>query len=236
MREVDERCGVASVGAVPWVYNYNLLITASGLTQEELMTRCRRMARSLSARGGGLAAVETMALPHESGVEANEGNAHMAEEFVTGFEKRLAFQLHDIKQNRGWSGEGIWITKSGSSFTSLDGGHRFNIGLEDTLSHFTVEEFAAGYKKTMAFRAARHQAENRLVRRGHLDYQIWQLKHFTDMVAFTDVEGRRCSLEHRFEDTLAYVTVDDLSATRACVSSKPICSMHAVQGGHVDSP
>ena len=70
---------------------------------------------------------------------------------------------------------------------AVQGGHIFNIRLEDTLSHFTVEEFAAGFKKTMAFRAARHQAEQRLVRRGHLDHQIWQIMHFT---RYGGVHGR----------------------------------------------
>lgn len=69
--EVDPRLGVTVVGAVPWVTNYNLLLTSSAasLEQAELMKRCQRVARATSARGGGLVAVETMALPHENGVE-----------------------------------------------------------------------------------------------------------------------------------------------------------------------
>ena len=48
--------------------------------------------------------------------------AYTAEEFVTGFKKRLAFQPRGIKKNRGSSGEGIWITKRQprSSCTSPD--------------------------------------------------------------------------------------------------------------------
>ena len=48
--------------------------------------------------------------------------AHTAEEFVTGFKKRRAFQPRGIKKNRGSSGEGIWITKRQprSSCTSPD--------------------------------------------------------------------------------------------------------------------
>lgn len=68
-READPCHGAAVVGAVPWVTNYNLLLTGQGLDQTELMSRCRRIARLTSARGGGLQAVETMALPHEKGVE-----------------------------------------------------------------------------------------------------------------------------------------------------------------------
>jgi len=67
--EVDPQYGAAVVGAVPWVTNYNLLLAGNGLDQAELMLRCRRIARLTGARGGGLAAVETMALPHEQGVE-----------------------------------------------------------------------------------------------------------------------------------------------------------------------
>ncbi|CAK0798301.1 unnamed protein product [Prorocentrum cordatum] len=67
------RSGAAVVGAVPWVFNYNLLLSAAsagGVGDDgELMRRARRVARAVSARGGGLAAVESMALPHERGVE-----------------------------------------------------------------------------------------------------------------------------------------------------------------------
>ena len=44
------------------------------------------------------------------------------EESATGFKKSLAFQPHGIKQSRGSSGEGIWITKRqpGSACTSPD--------------------------------------------------------------------------------------------------------------------
>lgn len=67
--EVNPQYGAAVVGAVPWVTNYNLLLAGNGLDEQELMIRCRRIARLTGARGGGLAAVETMALPHEQGVE-----------------------------------------------------------------------------------------------------------------------------------------------------------------------
>eukprot|EP00927_Polykrikos_kofoidii_P043377 TRINITY_DN37452_c0_g1_i1.p1 TRINITY_DN37452_c0_g1~~TRINITY_DN37452_c0_g1_i1.p1 ORF type:complete len:315 (-),score=44.13 TRINITY_DN37452_c0_g1_i1:193-1137(-) len=74
--EVDPRHGVAVVGAVPWVVNYNLLVVAPfgqdgspTFDEEELLKRCRRVARATSCRGGGLDAVEAMALAHERGVE-----------------------------------------------------------------------------------------------------------------------------------------------------------------------
>merc|ERR1719265_125789 len=67
--EVDPRLGVVTIGAVPWIHNYNLLVTSAALPQSELMSRCRQIARSVSTRGGGPQAVETMALLHERGVE-----------------------------------------------------------------------------------------------------------------------------------------------------------------------
>lgn len=68
-REASLRHGAAVVGAVPWVHNYNLLLTGEGLDEAELLARCRRVARAASTRGGGPPAVESMALPHERGVE-----------------------------------------------------------------------------------------------------------------------------------------------------------------------
>ncbi|CAE8647915.1 unnamed protein product, partial [Polarella glacialis] len=67
--EVDDKTGVVCLGAVPWVHNYNILVTAGDILEAELQARCRRIARATSARGGGLASVEAMALPHERGVE-----------------------------------------------------------------------------------------------------------------------------------------------------------------------
>ena len=54
-----------------------------------------------------------------------------------------------------------------------------NLGLEDTLAYYTVEKIAAGYgwlQEGAGFPDVRHQAEQRLVRRGHLDHQTesWQ--------------------------------------------------------------
>mmetsp|Transcript_42652 Transcript_42652/g.92740 ORF Transcript_42652/g.92740 Transcript_42652/m.92740 type:complete len:119 (+) Transcript_42652:320-676(+) len=58
----------ADRGPVGQVHNYNLLVVAD-LEEAEVMRRCRRIAKSISERGGGLDKVETMALPHEKGVE-----------------------------------------------------------------------------------------------------------------------------------------------------------------------
>ena len=90
---------------------------------------------------------------------------YTADEFATGFKKRPAFQLRGIKQNRGSSCEGIWITKRqpGSSCPSpvvmVFMGSKdmlcrvaiLNIGWEDTLAPFTIKESATGFKKSLAF-------------------------------------------------------------------------------------
>lgn len=67
--EVNDRIGIVVLGATPWVHNYNILLTDANTTQADLLARCRVVARATSTRGGGLPAVETMALPHEHGVE-----------------------------------------------------------------------------------------------------------------------------------------------------------------------
>jgi glutamate formiminotransferase len=60
-REVDPAAGVACIGATPWVTNLNVPLETGDVGVG------RRIARRLSARGGGLAHVEAMALPHISG-------------------------------------------------------------------------------------------------------------------------------------------------------------------------
>ncbi|CAE7198143.1 PDPK2 [Symbiodinium sp. CCMP2592] len=91
---------------------------------------------------------------------------HTADEFATGFKKRPAFQLRGIKQNRGSSCEGEWITKRQPSsscpspvamvFTgSKDMLCRvaiLNMGWEDSLAPLTIKESATGFKKSLAFR------------------------------------------------------------------------------------
>ena len=58
---VDPSRGIATVGAVPWVVNHNVLLGTAD------MALARRVARAISSRGGGLSHVEAMALPHEAG-------------------------------------------------------------------------------------------------------------------------------------------------------------------------
>ena len=59
--EPAARDGVACVGATPWVTNLNIPLRMSD------MAVARGIARALSQRGGGLTAVEAMALPHSAG-------------------------------------------------------------------------------------------------------------------------------------------------------------------------
>eukprot|EP01018_Ginkgo_biloba_P032096 Gb_20499 [translate_table: standard] len=62
--QVSSRTGVVIVGACPWVVNYNVPILSN-----DLLTG-RRIARQVSARGGGLPAVQAMALLHgDKGME-----------------------------------------------------------------------------------------------------------------------------------------------------------------------
>ena len=60
-RSIDPAVGVACIGATPWVINLNVPLETDDVAVS------RRIARLLSARGGGLAHVEAMALPHKSG-------------------------------------------------------------------------------------------------------------------------------------------------------------------------
>ncbi|BDA46386.1 probable formimidoyltransferase-cyclodeaminase [Coccomyxa sp. Obi] len=60
---LDPSRGLATVGAVPFVVNYNVLLKTDD------MQLSRQIARAVSSRGGGLPSVEAMALPHEGGVE-----------------------------------------------------------------------------------------------------------------------------------------------------------------------
>ena len=56
--------GVCCVGAVPHVLNYNVRL--SGAPSEELERTARRIARAVSARGGGLPGVEALALRYSA--------------------------------------------------------------------------------------------------------------------------------------------------------------------------
>ncbi|KXZ48167.1 hypothetical protein GPECTOR_30g263 [Gonium pectorale] len=57
--EAPPRAGVLTVGAVPWVVNFNMPLKGVGLDL------ARQLARALTERGGGLPAVEAMALQHQ---------------------------------------------------------------------------------------------------------------------------------------------------------------------------
>lgn len=59
--EIPENAGCAAVGAVPWVFNYNVPVKVDN------MAIAKQMAREVSERGGGLPAVEAMALAHGQG-------------------------------------------------------------------------------------------------------------------------------------------------------------------------
>ena len=75
--DVPEREGFGMVGAGPWVCNYNVPLAFTfadeGLDAETRMTRAmafgRAVAKRVSARGGGLPSVQSMALPHGGKVE-----------------------------------------------------------------------------------------------------------------------------------------------------------------------
>ncbi len=57
------RSGVCCVVASPWIVNFNVLL------HTEDMAAARAVARAVSERGGGLQAVQAMALRHEAGIE-----------------------------------------------------------------------------------------------------------------------------------------------------------------------
>ncbi|KAL4443039.1 hypothetical protein ABPG77_008530 [Micractinium sp. CCAP 211/92] len=57
------RSGVCCVGASPWIVNFNVML------HTEDMAAARAVAHAVSERGGGLQAVQAMALRHEAGIE-----------------------------------------------------------------------------------------------------------------------------------------------------------------------
>ncbi|GBF99817.1 hypothetical protein Rsub_12570 [Raphidocelis subcapitata] len=58
----DARSGVLTLGAAPWIVNFNVPMETGD------MAAARRVARAVSERGGGLSGVEAMALAHSPGV------------------------------------------------------------------------------------------------------------------------------------------------------------------------
>ena len=99
-----------------------------------------------------------------------EGHAryYTVKEIAAGFMKTLDFHTCAIKQNRGSSGECICIIerKAGNYCTSfvvrvlmdeedtLSKVAMLSVGVDDTLAHYTAEEFAAGFTKTLAFQSS----------------------------------------------------------------------------------
>ena len=74
--DAPESVGFSMVGAVPWVCNYNVPLTfefGEEVDEDVRVTRAlaygRAVARRVSARGGGLPLVQSMALPHGDVVE-----------------------------------------------------------------------------------------------------------------------------------------------------------------------
>ena len=61
--QVDPRLGVTCVGACSWIINFNVLLDTNN------MTVSKRIARSVSQKGGGLEGVQAMALQHADGIE-----------------------------------------------------------------------------------------------------------------------------------------------------------------------
>lgn len=68
--EFDPSRGIATVGALPFVVNYNILL------ETEDLQLARQIARAISGRGGGLPCVEAMALPHDQGALACRSLGH----------------------------------------------------------------------------------------------------------------------------------------------------------------
>ena len=63
--EVSPEAGIVMLGATPWICNYNVPISVHlPCDVGNVMKAARRVARNVSERGGGLPAVQAMALPH----------------------------------------------------------------------------------------------------------------------------------------------------------------------------
>lgn len=58
---VHPRLGIITIGATPWIVNYNMLLQGVSLKDAQ------QVARRLGERGGGLQCVEAMALLHDAG-------------------------------------------------------------------------------------------------------------------------------------------------------------------------
>ncbi|KAK9807717.1 hypothetical protein WJX72_007104 [[Myrmecia] bisecta] len=60
---VSQAAGIVTIGAIPWLVNYNIPVSGASLTD------ARQLARAISERGGGLPGVQAMALQHEHSLE-----------------------------------------------------------------------------------------------------------------------------------------------------------------------
>ena len=154
---------------------------------------------------------------------------YTADELRTGFKKRPAFQLRGMRGHLDHHA----ATWQLMPFTRCDGvyeleGHavlsgHIEHGLGRHARTFHQKGVCDWLQEVPGFPAARHQAEQRLVRRGHLDHQtaVWQLMHHTSpwrlasrrrrlfsCAASSRAEARQaraCGSPQGLEDTLAYV-------------------------------
>ena len=100
--EVDQRSGVALIGAVSWVTNYNVALRSCDVAA------ARGIARSLSERGGGIAGVQAMALPHGQG-ESWEDISLLSNSMSRGHTNAIK---HVMLGGRGYQQSQSWHLKS----------------------------------------------------------------------------------------------------------------------------
>ena len=123
----------------------------------------------------------------------------------TGFKKMPAFQPRGMKQSRGSSGEGIWITtrQLGSSCTSPD--MMVFMGSKDMLVPFAIDESATGFKKSLAF-----QPHGIKQRRGSSGEGIWLSK--TATCTLPDVEALMGTKDTLFKVAMLNISLEDMLA------------------------
>jgi glutamate formiminotransferase len=74
----SSKTGIVCVGAIPWLINFNVLLNSSDAGV------CKEIARAVSEKGGGLKAVQAMALKHDGG--RYEVACNLLDESVSGVE------------------------------------------------------------------------------------------------------------------------------------------------------
>jgi glutamate formiminotransferase len=72
------KTGIVCIGAIPWLINFNVLLNSSDAGV------CKEIARAVSEKGGGLKAVQAMALKHDGG--RYEVACNLLDESVSGVE------------------------------------------------------------------------------------------------------------------------------------------------------